>query len=107
MWRSSSKAVELEEVGEFEGADVAAGVADLLLQVAYDLGQVLGREAGTVELKPEPLTVKAQGEVLTREAPVGLVQMLEGHRQGGSGRVHGASWATQGRSSRPAARGRR
>jgi hypothetical protein len=71
------EAIQLEEIGEFEGADVAAGVADLLLEVADDLGQVGQGEAGAVELKPEPLPVKAQREVLTGETAIGLMELLD------------------------------
>ena len=74
------EAVELEEVGEFEGADVAAGVTDFFLQVAYDLDQVGEGKAGAVELKPEPLPVKAQSEVLSGETAIGLVEVLQLHR---------------------------
>jgi hypothetical protein len=76
------EAVQLEEIGEFEGADVATGVADFLLEVAHDLGQVGESEASAEELEPEPLPVKTAGEVLSGEAAIGLVQLLQlrGHR---------------------------
>ena len=70
------EAVELEEIGEFEGADVATGMADFPLKIAHDLGQVSEGKAGAEELEPEPLPVKAQGKVLTGEMAIGLVQLL-------------------------------
>ena len=75
------EAVQLEQVGEFEGADVTTAVADFLLEVAHELDQVGESEAGAEELKPEPLPLKTQREVLTGEAAVGLVQLhdLSGH----------------------------
>jgi hypothetical protein len=72
--------VGLEEIGKLEGADVAAGVTDFLLQVVHDLDQVREGKAGAVELIPEPLPVKAQGEVLTGETAIGLVEVLQVHR---------------------------
>ena len=40
------EAIGLEQVGEFEGADVAAAFAHFALEVGDHLLQVLGREAG-------------------------------------------------------------
>jgi len=74
------EAVELEEIGEFEGADVATGMADFPLKIAHDLGQVSEGKAGAEELEPEPLPVKTPGEVLTGEAAIGLVQLLQVRR---------------------------
>jgi len=48
------EAIQLEEIGELEGADVAAGVADFLLQIADDLGEVGQRKAGVEEIPPGP-----------------------------------------------------
>jgi hypothetical protein len=69
------EAVQLEEVGEFERADVTPGVADFFLQVAHDLEEIGEGEAGAEELEPEPLPVKTETEVLTGEAAIGLVQL--------------------------------
>jgi len=41
------EAVELEEIGELEGADIAAALADFALEIEDDPAQVLGGEAGT------------------------------------------------------------
>jgi hypothetical protein len=49
-------------------------VADLPLEIADDLNQVGPAEAGAVELKPEPLPVKAPGEVLAGEPVAGLME---------------------------------
>jgi len=70
----------LEEIGKFEGADVAAAVTDLLLKIAHDLGEIGQGKTGAVELKPEPLPVKTQAEVLTGELAIGLVEVLQGCR---------------------------
>ena len=40
------EAVELEKVGEFERADVAATGTDFLLQIADDVPELLRSEAG-------------------------------------------------------------
>jgi hypothetical protein len=74
------KPIQLEQIGELEGADIAAAVADLLLEVAHNLGEVSQGKAGAVELEPEPLPVKTQAEVLTGELAIGLVEVLEGGR---------------------------
>ena len=66
------EAVQLEEIGKFEGADVATGLADFLLEVADDLEEVGEGKTGAVELEPEPFPVKAQGKVLTGEAAIAL-----------------------------------
>jgi hypothetical protein len=72
------EAVELEEIGEFEGADVAAAGTDFLLQVAHDTLQLLRTKAGPQELEPEPLTVIAQGELLAGELPVETMDVFYG-----------------------------
>jgi hypothetical protein len=71
------KPVELEEVGDFERPDIAPCESDFLLQVSNDLGQIGRSEAGAEELIPKPLPVKTQGEVLTGELAIGLVQLLD------------------------------
>ncbi len=74
------EAIQLQEVGELEGADIAAGVADFLLQIAHDLEEVGLGEAGAVELEPEPLPVKAQAEGLAGELAISLVELEQGRR---------------------------
>jgi hypothetical protein len=69
------EAIELQQVGEFEGADVATAAGDFGLEIAHDADEVGEGEAGPEELKPEPLPVKAQGEALTGEAAIGLVKL--------------------------------
>jgi hypothetical protein len=56
------EAVRLEEIGEFERADVAAGMTDFLLEIAHDLDQIGQSKAGAMELEPEPFPVKTQGK---------------------------------------------
>jgi hypothetical protein len=67
------EAVWLEQVGEFEGADVAAAFSDLPLQVNHDPAEVLQREARAPPFKPLPLPVKTQAQVLTGQLAVELV----------------------------------
>ena len=74
------EAVQLEQIGEFEGADVATGVADFLLEIAHHLDQVGEREASPEELEPEPFPVKTQREVLTGETAIGLVKLRQQKR---------------------------
>ena len=74
--------IQLEEVGEFEGADVAPGVADFPLEIAHHADQVGAGKARAGELKPEPLPVKTQGQVLPGEPAIGLVQLLQLRRHG-------------------------
>jgi hypothetical protein len=69
------EAVELEEVGEFEGANVAAFFADFLLEVGDDATEVLRAEARPEELVPEPLAIEAQGEFLAGKIAVKVVDL--------------------------------
>ena len=70
------EAVELEEVGEFERADVAATGTDFLLQIAHDTPELLSTEAGAQELEPESLAIIAQGELLAGELAVEVMDLL-------------------------------
>jgi hypothetical protein len=54
------EAIELQEVGEFESADISALGTDFLLEISDHALQVLSAEAGTEELIPEPFTIEAQ-----------------------------------------------
>jgi hypothetical protein len=54
------EAVGLEQVGEFEGADVAALGADLALKIGDDGAQILEAVAGAEQFVPEAFAVKAQ-----------------------------------------------
>ncbi len=75
MWRQAEanatdveillEAVELEKVGEFKGADVAALMADFFLQIGDDATEVVCGEARAEELVPETLAIEAQAEFLT------------------------------------------
>jgi hypothetical protein len=58
------EAVELEEVGELERADVSASLADLPLEIADDPLEIGLVEASMEELIPEPFPVKAQAHTL-------------------------------------------
>jgi len=71
------EAVELEQIGEFERADVAAAGTDLLLEVAHDALKGVGVKSGAQELEPEPLAVVAKGEVLSGELAVEAMEVLD------------------------------
>ena len=71
------EAVGLEEVGEFEGADVAALSADFTLEVANDGTDVVEGVAGAEGFEPHPLAVEAQAEGLAGELAVELVSLEE------------------------------
>jgi hypothetical protein len=71
------KAIGLEEVGEFEGADVTAALPDLALQISDDPAQVLGGEAGPQPFIPLTLAVKAQAHGLARQLAVELMDGLD------------------------------
>ena len=69
--------VQLEEIGSFKRTDGSPGVADFLLEIAYDLEEIGEGKTSAEELEPEPLPVKTQGEVLSGETAIGLVQLLQ------------------------------
>jgi hypothetical protein len=54
------EAVELEEVGEFQCADISALCTDFLLEISDHALQVFSAEAGAEELIPEPFAIEAQ-----------------------------------------------
>jgi len=55
------EAIELQEVGEFESADISALCTYFLLEISHYALQVCGTEAGAEELIPEPFTIETQG----------------------------------------------
>jgi hypothetical protein len=59
------EAIRLEQVGELEGADIAAALTDFALEVSDDAAQVLWGEARPEPFKPLPFPVKAQAQALT------------------------------------------
>ena len=63
----------LQEVGRFEGADIAAALPDFALQICYDPAQVRQREARPQPFVPLPLPVKAQAQTLTGQLALELV----------------------------------
>jgi len=89
------EAVELEEVGEFEGADIAAPLADLALEVSDDSAQVLQGKAGPQKFTPHPFAVvgKCQAQGLAGQLAIELMSLAD--RQGidpeGRGRGSGHS----------------
>ncbi len=72
------EAIELQEVGEFESADISALCTDFLLQISDYALQVCGTEAGTEKLIPEPFAIEAQAESLS--SPVAVKLMEFAHR---------------------------
>jgi hypothetical protein len=67
------EAVGLEEVGEFEGADVAALSADLPLEIGDHGAQILARVAQAQQLIPHPFPVKGQAQGLAGQLAIELV----------------------------------
>jgi hypothetical protein len=54
------EAVELEEIGEFQCADISALATDFLLEIGDHALQVFSAEAGAEELVPESFAIEAQ-----------------------------------------------
>jgi hypothetical protein len=54
------EAIELQEVGEFECADISALCTDFLLKISDYALQVCSTEAGAEELIPESFAIEAQ-----------------------------------------------
>jgi uncharacterized protein (UPF0303 family) len=69
----------LEEVGEFEGADIAALGTDFTLEVKNDGAQVCQRVAGSQEFKPHAFAVESQAQGLAGQLAVELVGLVDGH----------------------------
>jgi hypothetical protein len=68
----------LEEVGEFEGADVAALGADLALKIGDDGAQIVEGVAGAEQFVPQAFAVKAQAQALTGQVAIELVGLKDG-----------------------------
>ncbi len=68
------EAIELEEVGEFECADISALCTDFLLEIGNHALQVFSAEAGAEELIPEPFAIEAQAESLSSPVAVKLME---------------------------------
>ena len=67
------EAIGLEQVGEFERADIAATFADFALQVADNSAQVFRREARPQPFKPLSFPVKSQAQALSGQLAVELM----------------------------------
>ena len=87
MWRAQAdsadlevflKTVWLEEVGEFEGADVATLSSDLALEVEDDAAQILEGVAQAQQFIPHSLTVKGQAQALAGQLAIELVRLGDG-----------------------------
>ena len=68
------EAIELQEVGKFQGADIAALCSDFLLEISDYALQVCSTEAGAEELIPEPFSIEAQAESLSSQVAVKLME---------------------------------
>src|SRR6266481_4578821 len=68
------EAIELQEVGEFECADISALCPDFLLEIGDHALQVCGTEAGAEELIPEPFAIEAQAQSLSSPVAVKLME---------------------------------
>ena len=77
------KAVGLEEVGKFEGADVAVLSSNFTLEVGDDGAQILERVAQAQQFIPHAFPVKGQAQALTGQLSVEMVSLLDG------GAIHG------------------
>lgn len=75
--------VGLEEIGEFEGADVAAPGADLALKIGDEMTEVVGGMTGAQQLVPHPLAVVAEAELLAGEGAVDPVRLVDRGRTDG------------------------
>ena len=64
------EAIDLEEIGELEGADVSASLADFALEIADDALKIRLVEARVEELIPEPFSIKAQAHALAGEPAI-------------------------------------
>jgi hypothetical protein len=67
------EAVGLEEVAQFEGADVTAAGADFALEVGDHGVEVLEGEASAQQLVPHPFAVIGQAQVLPGQLAIELV----------------------------------
>lgn len=96
-WRTQSdpadgeiflEAVGLKEVGELEGADIAAAGPDLALEVGDEMTEVVEGVTGAQEFEPQSFAVVAEAETLAGERTVEVVGVADGGRLGRSGRGH-------------------
>ena len=70
--------VGLEQVGEFEGADVAAPSPDLTLKIGDDGAQILEGVAQAQQFIPHPFPVKGQAQALAGQLAIELVGLADG-----------------------------
>ena len=68
------EAIELQEVGEFQFADISTLCTNFLLEIGNDAFQVCGIEAGVEELVPKPFAIEVQAERLSSPMAVKLVE---------------------------------
>ena len=71
------EAVGLEEIGEFEGADVATLSTDLPLKIGDDGAQILGRVAQAQQFIPHSFPVKGQAQALAGQLAIAMVGLAD------------------------------
>jgi hypothetical protein len=91
------EAVKLEEIREFEGADVASAGTDLALEVEDQATEILGTVAMREDQSPLALSFEMQREVLAGEFAVKGVKTRDGLRlPDRTGRIHGETFSAPG-----------
>jgi hypothetical protein len=83
------EAIGLEQVGEFEGADVAAAFPDLPLQINNHASEFLAREALMQQFIPLPFAHEVQPQFLAGQLAVEFMRLKDLSAIHGDG--HGAS----------------
>jgi hypothetical protein len=71
------EAVGLQEIGEFEGADVAASLSDLALEINNHSADLDECEALVQQLVPLSLAQVIQAQLLTGELAIELMSLLD------------------------------
>ena len=71
------EAVDLQEVGKLERANIPASLADLPLEIADNLLEIGLVEARVEELIPEPFPIETQAHALARQAAIERVSLLD------------------------------
>ena len=82
------EAVGLKEVGEFEGADIAASGPDLALEIGDEMAEVVEGVTRAQEFEPHAFAVVTEAEALAGERTVEVVGLADGGRIGQTGRGH-------------------
>jgi hypothetical protein len=65
----------LEEIGEFQGSDVAASFPDFALKIADDATEVVEVKARAPPIKPKVFPIEAQAHALAGELAIESVSL--------------------------------